>query len=82
MAVGVDLLGVKVVHHLHRPLAENVLLENVAQRGLWVHREDQHLVPLLRQPKGCRRREGGLPQPAFAAEHDVAPLLVLFKRFF
>ena len=82
VAVSVDLLGVEVVDDLHRPLAEDVLLENVAQRGLRIHGEDQHLVPVLRQPESGRRRESGLTQPAFAAEHDVATVRVLFESLF
>jgi hypothetical protein len=81
VAVGVDLLGVKVVHHLYRALAEDVLLKNVAERRLRVHGKHQHLVALLRQPEGGRGRESGLSQSAFAAEHDVAPFPIGFECF-
>jgi hypothetical protein len=79
VAVGVDLLGVEVVHHLHRALAEDVFLEDVAQRRLRVHRKHQHLVSLLRQPECGGGGKGGLSQPALAAEHDVPPFLVRFE---
>ena len=36
MAVGIDLLGPQVVDDLDRPLAEDVLLEDVGEAGLRV----------------------------------------------
>jgi hypothetical protein len=72
-AVGVDLLRPQVVDDLDRPLAEDVPLEDVGEARLGVHGEHQHLVPPPCQPPGGGRREGGLPEPALAAEHDVAP---------
>ena len=45
--VGVNLLGEQVGHDLHRPLAKDVALEDVGERGLGVYGEDQHLVPCL-----------------------------------
>ena len=77
--VGVHLLGEEVGHDLDRALAEDVALEDVAQRGLGVHREDQHPVALLGQVVAGGGREGGLAQAALAAEHDVAAVGMLFE---
>jgi len=81
MAVGVNLLGVEVLHDLHRALAEDVLLEDVAQRSLRVHGEQQHFMAVLRQPERRGRGKSSLPQPALAAEHDVLPFLVFLEGF-
>ncbi len=77
--VRVNLLGEQVGYNLHRTLPEDVLLEDVCERSLRIHGEDQHPVSLLRQPIGRSGREGGLSQPALAAEHDVAAFRVLSK---
>jgi hypothetical protein len=81
VVVGVNLLGEEIGHDLHRPLAEDVTLKDVGQRGLRVYGEDEDLVPLLCQPVGGGRREGGLAQPTFAAVHDVAAIGMLRKDF-
>ncbi len=79
-AISVDLLGPEVGHDLHRALAEDVPLEDVREAGLGVDGEDQHLIALPGQPVSRGGGEGGLAQPALAAEHDVAALGVLPKQ--
>jgi hypothetical protein len=81
MSVGIDLLRVEVGHDLDRALAKNVALKDVAERRLGIDGEDQHLVPLLRQPVRRGRGEGGLAESTLAAEHDVAAVLVGFECF-
>jgi hypothetical protein len=77
--IGVDLLGPEIVHDLDRPLAEDVLFKDVGQRRLGVHRKDQDPVALFGQIVAGRGRKGGLAQAALAAEHQVAPLGMLFE---
>ena len=74
MAVRVDLLGPQIVHDLDRAFAEDVLLEDVRQACLGIHREDEDLLALLGEPERCRGGERRLAQPALAAEHHVAAL--------
>ena len=81
VAVGVDFLSVQILHDFHRTLAENVLLKDVAQRGLGIDGKDQDFVSLLRQPEGCGCGKSGFSQSTLAAEHDVTPFFILFKRF-
>jgi len=79
--VRVDLLGPEVVHDLHGPLAEDVLLEDVGQRRLGVHGKDQHPVALLGQMVAGRGGKRGLPQAALAPEHQVAALRMSLEQF-
>ena len=82
VTVGVDLLGKEVIHDLDRTFAINIFLKDVAKGSLGIDREHQHFVSLLCQPEGGGGRKSGLTQPAFPAEHDVTPVLILFERLF
>ena len=72
--VRVNLLRPQIFHHLDRPLAKNVFLENVGQTGLRVNGKDQNFFALRREPVRGGGGERRFAQTAFAAEHDVAAI--------
>jgi hypothetical protein len=78
--VGVDLLRPQVVDDLHGALAEDVALEDVGQTRLRVHRENEDIVALLREPERGRRGKGRLAEPSLPPEHHVPSVRVFAEH--
>jgi hypothetical protein len=79
--VGIDLLRPQILHDLHGALAEDILLEDIGETGLWIHRKDQHFLALLRKPVGGGGGESGLAQPALTTEHNITTFGMFFEDF-